>query len=100
MFIENSSAIVVYGSSNVDHSLYSVSVSPPVGSTSGSRTFNASSRWFNYDNIIYWESGLDRSQSYEFTITNLGDYQYFDINRVVSIDGQGGQYVTSHTSVS
>ncbi|KAF9268182.1 hypothetical protein L218DRAFT_1073523 [Marasmius fiardii PR-910] len=86
---DSASALQVIGSVNNDHGRYSVSLSPPGGVSSTTRTFDAASKWFAYNNTIYWESGLDRTKSYTLTLTNLDDNKYLDINSVRLLDGQG-----------
>ncbi|KAG7096724.1 hypothetical protein E1B28_004137 [Marasmius oreades] len=85
----SASALRVVGSLNYDHGAYSATLSPPGGVSTTTRTFNAVSKWFAYDNIIYWESGLDRTQSYTLTLTNLDEGKYLDVHEVVLMDGQG-----------
>ncbi|KAJ8086869.1 hypothetical protein PM082_005694 [Marasmius tenuissimus] len=84
------SALRVYGSVNYDHGAYSATLSPSGGASTGTRILNATSKWFAYDSLIYWESDLDRSQSYTLTLTNLDEGKYMDVHSVNLMDGQGG----------
>ncbi|KAL0067630.1 hypothetical protein AAF712_005345 [Marasmius tenuissimus] len=86
----SASALRVYGSVNYDHGAYSATLSPSGGASTGTRILNATSKWFAYDSLIYWESDLDRSQSYTLTLTNLDEGKYMDVHSVNLMDGQGG----------
>ena len=44
--------IQLLGTMNYDHGQYSVSISPSVGASDETRTFNASSLWFAYDRCV------------------------------------------------
>ncbi|KAI3612890.1 hypothetical protein WG66_005474 [Moniliophthora roreri] len=78
----NASAIFVYGSVNHDHGKYSVSLSSSGGDSSPPRTFSGLSKWMVYDSIIYWATGLDHTQTYTLSFTNLEQGKYFDISKI------------------
>ncbi|KAL1723457.1 hypothetical protein EV715DRAFT_191204 [Schizophyllum commune] len=78
--------IQLLGTMNYDHGQYSVSISPSVGASDETRTFNASSLWFAYDSILFFESGLDRDQTYQITMKNLDQDLYMDLHQIVLID--------------
>ncbi|KAJ8096291.1 hypothetical protein PM082_011446 [Marasmius tenuissimus] len=86
----NASALRVYGSINHDHGTYSATLSPSGGASTGTRILNGTSKWFAYDSLIYWESDLDRSQSYTLTLTNLEQGKYLDVHSVNLFYEQGG----------
>ncbi|KAL0573124.1 hypothetical protein V5O48_008846 [Marasmius crinis-equi] len=93
------SAVRVYGSVNYDHGAYSASLNPSGGVSTTTRTFNATSKWFAYDSMIYWESDLDRSQSYTLTLTNLDEGKYLDVHSATLMDAQGGSDGDSNHSL-
>ncbi|KAL1739963.1 hypothetical protein HDZ31DRAFT_48448 [Schizophyllum fasciatum] len=80
------SIIQILGTMNYDHGRYSVSISPSVGVTDETRTFNATSLWFAYDTILFYESGLDRSETYQINMKNLDQDLYMDLHQIVLID--------------
>ncbi|KAK1223483.1 hypothetical protein PQX77_013641 [Marasmius sp. AFHP31] len=86
----SASAIRVYGAVYHDHGTFIASLSPSAGASSSPRTFNATSKWFASDVLLYWESGLDRTQSYTLSLTNGEQNKYLDVHSVVLMDGQGG----------
>ncbi|KAJ7590623.1 hypothetical protein C8J56DRAFT_538310 [Mycena floridula] len=86
----NASAIFVYGTCNYDHETYNVTLSPSAGASTSTRTFNATSLWFAYGNLLYWETGLNRSETYTVHFTNLVAKKYFDIHQVMVMDAIGG----------
>ncbi|KAF7301872.1 hypothetical protein MIND_00753100 [Mycena indigotica] len=79
------SALFVYGTSNWDHQTYSVELNPP-GASRGARIFNATSKWFVLDNLVYFESGLDPAQTYNIKMTNLIQGSYLDIHSVLMMN--------------
>ncbi|KAF8915800.1 hypothetical protein CPB85DRAFT_1291849 [Mucidula mucida] len=81
----SASALFVYGTTNYDHEIYSVSLNPTAGVSTSSRTFNDTSRWFAYDNLVYWETDLNRSLTYQVTFMNLAEGKYMDIHSVCFI---------------
>ncbi|KAJ8088464.1 hypothetical protein PM082_022537 [Marasmius tenuissimus] len=86
----SASAIRVYGAVYHDHGTFTAALSPSAGASSSPRTFNATSKWFASDVLLYWESGLDRTQSYTLSLTNGEQNKYLDVHSVVLMDGQGG----------
>ncbi|EEB94264.1 hypothetical protein MPER_06945 [Moniliophthora perniciosa FA553] len=70
--------------------IISLNWSPSPGVSSSTRTFNATSKWFAYDQLIYWESGLDRTQTYTISLTNLEEGKYVDIHEVKWLEGVPG----------
>lgn len=75
------SVLFVYGSVNYDHQTYSVNLSPPAGASQGVRVFNATSKWFAFNSLIYWEV-LDRNTTYSVSLKNLVSGKYLDIHQV------------------
>lgn len=71
---------------NYDHGQYSVSMSPSAGVSDSTRTFNASSFWFAYDSILFFESDLDRTETYQITMKNLDQGLYMDVHQVILMD--------------
>lgn len=67
---------------NYDHDVYSVSLNPSAGVSTKSRTFNATSRWFAYDVLIYWETDLDQDTTYQLTLQNEANGKYMDVHSV------------------
>ncbi|KAF9256229.1 hypothetical protein L218DRAFT_1007610 [Marasmius fiardii PR-910] len=87
----SASAVMVYGAVYHDHGIYTATLSPSAGASNSTRTFNATSKWFASDTLIYWESGLDRSQTYVLTLTNEDQNKYLDVSSVLVMDGEGGE---------
>ncbi|KAK0206760.1 hypothetical protein DFS33DRAFT_1381855 [Desarmillaria ectypa] len=83
----SASAVFVYGSTNYDHDAYSVTLSPAAGVSTSTRIFNSTSKWFAYDSLTYWETGLDRDKTYQVTFENLAEGKYLDIHQVLLRDG-------------
>lgn len=77
------SALFVYGTTNWDHQTFSVELDPPAGASRRPRIFNGTSKWFVLDNLIFWEGGLDSTQTYQVKITNLIGGSYTDIHSVI-----------------
>ncbi|KAJ7639011.1 hypothetical protein FB45DRAFT_904484 [Roridomyces roridus] len=80
------SALFVYGTSNWNHQLFSVELNPSTGASQGTRIFNATSKWFVLDNLVFFETGMDPSQNYAVKLTNLVDGSYSDIHSVVMMN--------------
>ncbi|KAJ7930004.1 hypothetical protein B0H13DRAFT_1962802 [Mycena leptocephala] len=76
----NTSALFVYGTTNWNHQTFSVELDPPAGVSEGPRIFNGTSKWFVLDNLIFWEGGMDPSQTYQVKVTNLNGGSYTDIH--------------------
>nr|GAT58194.1 predicted protein [Mycena chlorophos] len=79
----NASAVFVYGTSNYNHGPYTITLDPPAGASTGTLTFNATSKWFVLDNLAYFETGLDPKQTYTVTMTNLNSGSYADVHSAV-----------------
>ncbi|KAJ7178923.1 hypothetical protein C8R46DRAFT_618846 [Mycena filopes] len=79
----NTSALYMYGTTNWNHQTFSLELDPPAGASQGARIFNGTSKWFVLDNLIFWEAGLDPTQTYQVKLTNLIDGSYSDLHSVV-----------------
>ncbi|PPR00557.1 hypothetical protein CVT26_009889 [Gymnopilus dilepis] len=91
--LNETSAFFVYGLVNLDLGPFTVGIQPPPAQPAGApvtTTFNSSSRWISLDQVMYWQSGLDRSKQYTVTITNqgTGDAPWFDFSHIDVIDGE------------
>ncbi|KAF7332241.1 hypothetical protein MKEN_00105100 [Mycena kentingensis (nom. inval.)] len=84
--VSNTSALFVYGTTNWDHQTYSIELNPPAGASDGARIFNGTSKWFVLDNLVFFESGLDPTKTYNIKMTNLIDGSYSDIHSVVAMN--------------
>ncbi|KAJ7229701.1 hypothetical protein C8J57DRAFT_1370596 [Mycena rebaudengoi] len=83
----NTSALLIYGTTNYDHQTFSVELTPQAGaSVGGPRILNGTSKWFVIDNLLYFEAGLDPSQKYDVKFTNLLAGAYTDIHSVVMMN--------------
>ncbi|KAJ7094560.1 hypothetical protein B0H15DRAFT_127697 [Mycena belliarum] len=82
----NTSVLFIYGTTNWDHQTFSVSLDPPAGASQGARIFNGTSKWFVLNNLIFWEGGLDSTQSYTVKLQNLNGGSYTDIHSVVMMN--------------
>lgn len=96
----SASAVFVYGSTNYDHDAFSVTLSPAAGVSTSTRTLNSTSKWFAYDSLTYWETGLDRDKTYQVTFENLVDGKYFDIHQVLLRDGVPASTSSSSSSTA
>ena len=79
------------GTMNYDHQTYSVAVTP-LNDTAAweSLQLNDSSEWFVQDELLYWESNLDRDRVYEVLITNTGvGLPSFTFYNLVMMDAVG-----------
>ncbi|KAJ6539566.1 hypothetical protein B0H19DRAFT_1269872 [Mycena capillaripes] len=80
------SALFVYGTTNWNHQTFSVELDPPAGASQGARIFNGTSKWFVLDNLLFWEGGMDPTQTYQVKITNLIGGSYTDVHSVVTMN--------------
>ncbi|KAH8830401.1 hypothetical protein DL96DRAFT_1592735 [Flagelloscypha sp. PMI_526] len=101
----NASGLIIYGTSNYDHDTFSVKINPPVGASTSERTFNATSKWFAYDNVVFFEAGMDASTTYNVQLKNLGTNKYLDIHsthilQTISSSSNGGSSSGSSGSSS
>ncbi|KAL0061697.1 hypothetical protein AAF712_011449 [Marasmius tenuissimus] len=92
------SAFQVKGATYHDHGSFSATLNPSAGASTSPRTFNATSKWFASDTLIYWESGLDRTQQYTLSLTNGEQNKYLDVHSIILMDGEGGTDNTGSSS--
>ena len=69
--LQNTSAFFLIGTMNYDHNAYNIALTPPV-SMQSTQPFNDSSRWLVQDELLYWQSGMDRDQTYVVEMENIG----------------------------
>jgi hypothetical protein len=105
--VQNASAFLVYGGNNVDHGTYFVTVdSSSDYETPTSGSFNGTSHWWTYGSILYWQSGLDQSETYLVTIQNGVDTfssngsSWFDIESVVTLGAMGNASDSDSSTLS
>jgi hypothetical protein len=67
--ISKTSAFFLWGTLNRDHGNKTVTLTSANGTLSKSIPINDYSSILDFNQIIYWESGLDREQTYLVTIT-------------------------------
>lgn len=96
----SASAVFVYGSTNYDHDAFTVTLSPAAGVSTSTRTLNSTSKWFAYNSLTYWETGLDRDKTYRVTFENLVEGKYFDIHDVELWDGVPASTSSSSSSTA
>ncbi|KAJ7781017.1 hypothetical protein B0H16DRAFT_604742 [Mycena metata] len=82
----NTSALYIYGTTNYNHQTFSVQLDPPAGVSQGARIFNGTSKWFVLDNLLFWEAGMDPTQTYQVKFTNLINGSYSDVHSVVMMN--------------
>ncbi|KAJ7752740.1 hypothetical protein DFH07DRAFT_824819 [Mycena maculata] len=82
----NTSALFVYGTTNWNHQTFSFEIDPPTGASQGARIFNGTSKWFVLGNLVYFEAGMDPTQTYQVKMTNLIGGSYSDIHSVVMMN--------------
>ncbi|KAL0576897.1 hypothetical protein V5O48_005078 [Marasmius crinis-equi] len=95
---DGASAIRVHGAVYHDHGTFTAVLNPPAGASDSPQTFNSTSKWFASDVLVYWESGLDPTQSYSLSLTNGEQNKYLDVHSVVLMDGKGGMKDTATSS--
>ncbi|KAJ7904752.1 hypothetical protein B0H14DRAFT_2664230 [Mycena olivaceomarginata] len=81
--VSNTSALLIYGTTNWNHQTFSVEIDPPTGASQGARIFNGTSKWFVLDNLLFWEAGMDPTQNYQVKMTNLISGSYTDLHSVL-----------------
>ncbi|KAF8890553.1 hypothetical protein CPB84DRAFT_1398182 [Gymnopilus junonius] len=89
--LNETSAFFIYCLVNVDLGPFTVTVQPPSDlGPAVTTTFNSSSRWISLDQVMFWQSGLDRNRQYSVTITNegQGDAPWWDFSHIDVIDGE------------
>lgn len=71
--LQNATAFFLYGADNLDHGSKTVSVTPS-SNPSEARTalINDQSSALDFRQILYWESGLNRDDTYTIEITEVG----------------------------
>ncbi|KAJ7232193.1 hypothetical protein B0H12DRAFT_194169 [Mycena haematopus] len=82
----NTSVLLIYGTTNYNHGTFSVEIDPPTGASQGARVFNGTSKWFDLDLPVFFESGMDPTQQYQVKMTNLVDGSYTDLHSVVMMN--------------
>jgi len=79
-------AFYVRGALNWDHGTFLVTLtSPPNVSAIKQQLLNGSSRWADWDDILYFETGLDPSKTYQVQFENVGNppLSAFDVGALV-----------------
>lgn len=76
---------------NYDHDLYSVKLTRLDDNiVLKSLQLHDSSRWLTQEELLYWETGLDRDRGYEILITNMGSgLPAFTFYNLVMMDAVG-----------
>ena len=70
--LNETTAFFLRGAANHDHGLKSVTFTPQSNPSQAKTTFISDySSLLSFDTILYWESGLDRDQSYIVQVTPL-----------------------------
>ncbi|KAF8195649.1 hypothetical protein K438DRAFT_2016928 [Mycena galopus ATCC 62051] len=82
----NTSTLLIYGTTNYNHGTFSVEIDPPAGASQGARVFNGTSKWFDLDLVVFFETGMDPTQQYQVKMTNLVSNDYTDIHSVVMMN--------------
>ncbi|KAK1235879.1 hypothetical protein PQX77_000879 [Marasmius sp. AFHP31] len=84
-------AFILWGSPDRNHPVKRITISPKPGSsrlTSTKETFMFDvARYLDYQQILYWESGLDRETSYTVEIFPVIGRQLFAFNELQLLDG-------------
>jgi hypothetical protein len=85
--LTSASAFYVLGSVNYNHGSFVVTVTPPsdLGAPKVGQ-YNSSSRWIGLGSLLYLESGMDRSKTYQVQLTNNSPDQWLDVSQVVVFD--------------
>ncbi|KZT07455.1 uncharacterized protein LAESUDRAFT_772770 [Laetiporus sulphureus 93-53] len=86
-FLLNSTVgFAILGSCDYDHGAYNVTLDPPPpDGFVGSMQYNASSHWIALNEIKYLATGMDRTQNYTVTVTNM-QKAVFDLAQVMLFD--------------
>ncbi|KAK1221446.1 hypothetical protein PQX77_015753, partial [Marasmius sp. AFHP31] len=89
--VTSANAFILWGSPAIDHPVKRITISPKPGSsdlTSTKETFMFDvARYMDYQQILYWESGLDRETSYTVEILPFIDRQLFAFDELQLLDG-------------
>ncbi|KAK1229242.1 hypothetical protein PQX77_007706 [Marasmius sp. AFHP31] len=89
--VTSANAFILWGSPARDHPVKRITISPKPGSsdlTSTKETFMFDvARYLDYQQVLYWESGLDRETSYTVEILPFIDRQLFAFNELQLLDG-------------
>jgi hypothetical protein len=86
--LTSASAFYIIGSVNFNHEAYTVTVTPSPDSDSPLvGQYNASSRWVGLGMVKYLATGMNRSKTYQVSVTNNSPPDlWFDISQVVVLD--------------
>ncbi|KAJ8085524.1 hypothetical protein PM082_004342 [Marasmius tenuissimus] len=89
--VTSASAFILWGSLDRDHSIKRVTIFPDPRSGNSTRpkeTFMFDiGRYLDYQQILYWESGLDRETSYTVDILPFAPQQTLAFNELQLLDG-------------
>lgn len=86
--VSKSSAFFLYGAVNYDHGGGKQAVITSSDSTNGVATnLDDGSDLLDFEQVIHWQSGLDRDKTYNVRISVGGQHPVLSFNRLVLIDG-------------
>ncbi|KAK1220474.1 hypothetical protein PQX77_016757 [Marasmius sp. AFHP31] len=89
--VTSAGAFILWGSLYSDHPVKRITISPKPGSsdpTSIKETFmHDTGPYGDFQQILYWESGLDRETSYTVDISAVADQQKLAFNELQLLDG-------------
>ncbi|KAK1221982.1 hypothetical protein PQX77_015199, partial [Marasmius sp. AFHP31] len=104
--VNSTSAFILWGSLWQDHYPKRVTISPdPRPNDSGapkSTDMYDVSQYFDYQQVLYWESGLDRNKEYTVEVSNIvsrSDPMLFAFNELQFLDGGPSPAVVPVSSV-
>ncbi|KAK1216786.1 hypothetical protein PQX77_020582 [Marasmius sp. AFHP31] len=102
--VTSAGTFILWGSLFEDHPVKRVTISPKPGSSdpmSIKETFmHDTGPYGEFQQILYWESGLDRETLYTVDISAIADQQKLAFNELQLLDGSGSPSPSSSTPAS
>jgi len=87
--LTNTSAFFLWGAVNNDHTPKIATLSSQKDGQLKNVSIDDSSSSFDFTQILYWESDLDRNETYTVQVTNVDNSKYFSFSSLDIIDGYG-----------
>ncbi|KAK7471914.1 hypothetical protein VKT23_000016 [Stygiomarasmius scandens] len=85
--LTNTSAFFLWGAVNNDHTPKIATLSSQKDGQLKNVSIDDSSSIFDFTQVLYWESDLDRNETYTVQITNVDNSKYFSFSSLDIIDG-------------
>ncbi|THV01104.1 hypothetical protein K435DRAFT_854077 [Dendrothele bispora CBS 962.96] len=85
--LTNTTAFFLRGAVNYDHTTKNAILTSNKDGSSENTTINDFSTIFDFGQILYWKSDLNRNETYNVQITNVDDSKFFSFGSLDLIDG-------------